>query len=88
MSASTHEEIHAHTKFGLCRACDVWHPRDILLGMNLRAFPGDGDDVRVTIRLCPKCFDEALHGLIGLQWDNRLLTLDELKNEPKAKMAL
>lgn len=73
-------EINDTTKFGFCRGCQKWKPRESLVSTNIRIY-GEGvdniDDL-IRLRLCPECHEEQRQrwlydGDKSLEWEPTLV---------------
>ncbi len=76
-----------NTKYGFCKVIKEWIPRDSMLGINVKVFDEDNKEYRIPIRVSPKGHAELENHLQSLEWDNKLMTREELDGV-KASLAM
>lgn len=76
-------EINNETKFGFCKGCEKWKPRDEMRGINANVFGTEvhGIEEVVRVRLCPECFREFLLKLKEYQWEGLLYEAREIATD-------
>ena len=66
--------VGVNTKYGLCRGCKKWIPRDEMLSINITIYDAENKEERVPIRLCPSCHKRKQEEFKKIRWDNILKT--------------
>lgn len=73
------------TMYGMCRGCEQIVPRDEMRSVNINIF-GDGVNVideRVSVRLCPECYDSEYRRWKKLEWQVKMWTGNDIQSDPK-----
>ena len=63
-----------HTKYGLCRGCNRWVPRDCMLSINITVFDKKNEESRILMRFCETCHANKEKELRKSEWNNVLKT--------------
>lgn len=68
-------DIEDETRFGFCRGCNKWKPRDEMISSGITIYAEGADNVadRIQVRLCPACHSERLSQWEELRWDPTLI---------------
>ena len=68
-----------HTKYGFCKLCETWVPRDEMLSVNISVYDAENNEEKIRVRVCPPCQKVFKFDLKGLEWDNNLKTEGEIR---------
>jgi len=71
--------VSANTKYGYCRGCEKWVPRDGMLSINVTVYNEQNQEKRIPLRFCEKCHSEKEDEIESMRWDNVLHTEAEIQ---------
>jgi len=71
--------VGANTKYGFCRGCKKWVPRDEMLSINVSVYDAQNNERRIPLRFCPSCHKKKIEETEELRWDNVLKIEVEIK---------
>ncbi len=72
----------AHTKYGYCKRCEKWVPRDDMGSINVDVYDENNNESRIRMRLCPECHQAEQVAMKKLEWENVLKMEHEIQMDP------
>jgi len=66
-------------KYGFCRGCKKWIPRDDMLSINVSVYDRENMEIRIPLRFCPECHEKKKDELDEIKWDNDLKAEVEIR---------
>lgn len=61
-----------NTKYGYCKNCKLWVPRDEMLSINCSVYDAKNEEQKIRLRFCPPCQGKIKEMLENLGWDGVL----------------